>query len=127
VGVAYIYSVVAVLAPGLFPPAFPDHDGEVGLYFEADSVSVTLVLLAQVLELRARGRTSALLSGATMRNIKQKLLFAFLYAAARIPLAAGVLYPLAGWLLDPMIAALAKSLSSVSVNANALRLGRVSL
>src|SRR5436190_249145 len=58
VGVAYAYSVVATLAPGLFPSAFRGHDGAVAVYFEAAAVITVLVLLGQVLELRARERTS---------------------------------------------------------------------
>ena len=82
-----------------------------------ESASVTLVkgdLLGIVKACR--------LSSATMTNIRQNLVFAFGYNAAGIPLAAGALYPFTDWLLSPMIAAAAMSLSSVSVIANALRL-----
>jgi Cu+-exporting ATPase len=65
------------------------------------------------------------LSRATMRNVRQNLLLAFLYNAIAIPVAAGVLYPLLGVLLSPMLAAAAMSLSSVSVIGNALRVRRV--
>ncbi|MBM3819337.1 MAG: heavy metal translocating P-type ATPase [Acidimicrobiia bacterium] len=67
------------------------------------------------------------LSRATMRNIRQNLFFAFVYNAAGVPIAAGVLYPVFGLLLSPMIAAAAMSFSSVSVIGNALRLRRAEL
>jgi Cu+-exporting ATPase len=67
------------------------------------------------------------LSRATMSNIRQNLFFAFIYNALGIPIAAGLLYPVFGWLLSPMLAGAAMSLSSVSVILNALRLRRVQL
>jgi Cu+-exporting ATPase len=82
-----------------------------------ESAQVTLVRGDLRAIARARG-----LSRAAMRNIRQNLLFAFGYNALGVPLAAGVLYPLLGLVLSPMVAAAAMSLSSVSVIANALRL-----
>ncbi len=84
-----------------------------------ESAGVTLVKG----DLRAIARARRL-SRATMRNIKQNLFFAFVYNALGVPVAAGVLYPALGLLLNPMIAAAAMSLSSVSVIGNALRLRR---
>ncbi len=72
-----------------------------------------------------RGIVTAIqLSRATMKNIRQNLFFAFIYNVAGIPIAAGVLYPLVGWLLSPIIAGAAMAFSSVSVVTNALRLRR---
>lgn len=81
------------------------------------SASVTLLKgdLAGIARARA-------LSDATVKNIRQNLFFAFVYNAVGVPLAAGVLYPVLGIALSPMYAALAMSLSSVSVVVNALRL-----
>ena len=67
------------------------------------------------------------LSRITMRNIRQNLFFSFFYNSLGIPLAAGVLYPVSGILLNPMIAAVAMICSSISVIANALRLRKISL
>jgi Cu+-exporting ATPase len=75
-----------------------------------------------------RGIATALaLSVATVANMKQNLAFAFVYNALGVPLAAGMLFPFTGWLLSPMIAALAMSLSSASVISNALRLQSASV
>jgi Cu+-exporting ATPase len=82
-----------------------------------ESAQVTLVKGELTALVRARA-----LSHATVRNIRQNLFFAFIYNAVGIPVAAGVLYPWFGLTLSPMLAALAMSLSSVSVVSNALRL-----
>ncbi|MBV9347546.1 MAG: haloacid dehalogenase, partial [Pseudolabrys sp.] len=82
-----------------------------------ESAGVTLVQPDLRAILRARR-----LSRATMSNIRQNLFFAFIYNALGVPVAAGVLYPISGILLSPVIAAAAMALSSVSVIVNALRL-----
>jgi P-type Cu+ transporter len=87
-----------------------------------ESAGVTLLTGDLMGLLRARQ-----LSVATMRNIRQNLSFAFLYNAAGVPIAAGVLYPVFGILLSPMVGAAAMALSSVSVIGNALRLARTKL
>jgi Cu+-exporting ATPase len=87
-----------------------------------ESAGVTLVKGDLLGIVRARR-----LSQATMRNIRQNLFFAFIYNAAGVPVAAGVLYPVFGILLSPIIAAAAMALSSVSVIGNSLRLRWVSL
>ena len=81
--------------------------------------SAGVTLLQGNLDGIVRART---LSEATMRNIRQNLFFAFAYNAAGVPIAAGLLYPVTGMLLSPIIAAAAMALSSVSVVGNALRL-----
>jgi Cu+-exporting ATPase len=82
-----------------------------------ESAGITLVKGDLTGILRARR-----LSQAVMRNIRQNLIFAFAYNVLGIPIAAGLLYPVFGWLLSPIIAAAAMSLSSVSVIMNSLRL-----
>jgi Cu+-exporting ATPase len=75
-----------------------------------------------------RGIVKALhLSRAVLRNIKQNLFLAFIYNGLGIPIAAGALYPVCGWLLNPMLAGVAMSLSSICVVSNALRLKSVRL
>jgi Cu+-exporting ATPase len=86
--------------------------------------SAQLTLVKGDLRGIARART---ISTATVRNMRQNLLFAFLYNALGVPVAAGVLYPAFGLVLSPIIAALAMSLSSASVVGNALRLRQVGI
>jgi Cu2+-exporting ATPase len=87
-----------------------------------ESASITLVKGDLLGILKAKK-----LSHAVVRNIKQNLFFAFVYNVLGVPIAAGVLYPIFGLLLSPMIAALAMSFSSVSVIANALRLRQINI
>ena len=102
-------------------PALANADIGIGMGNGSDIAieSASVTLLKGDLSGIARARA---LSEATVKNIRQNLFFAFIYNAVGVPLAAGVLYPLLGITLSPMVAALAMSLSSVSVVGNALRL-----
>lgn len=107
-------------------PALASADVSIAMGSGSDAAIETagLTLLKGDLSALLRARK---LARATVSNMKQNLFFAFIYNAVGVPVAAGVLYPFTGWVLSPMIAAAAMSLSSVSVISNALRLRNAKL